>query len=224
MNHQFCKYATKYNSYNIIQQIVSKALIRDIKSKPKRILELGCGSGQVFKYINWDFEYYKAIDISQEMCKLHPKTNNVELFCFDFDSEDFFKNISKERYDMVLSSSALQWSKNIENLVYHLSCVTENINVALFTSNTFKTIQNITKEPSPILSQDKIKQVFSKYFDCKFEILNYKLEFTNKKEMFKYIKNSGVNSKAKLSFKKAKKLYLNYKLNYLEFEVIFIKT
>ena len=94
MNHQFCKYATKYNSYNIIQQIVSKALIRDIKNKTKRILELGCGSGQVFKYINWDFEYYKAIDISQEMCKLHPKTNNVELFCFDFDSEDFFKNIN----------------------------------------------------------------------------------------------------------------------------------
>ena len=40
VQNQFSKYANDYSSNNIIQQIVSKALVRDINSKPKRILEL----------------------------------------------------------------------------------------------------------------------------------------------------------------------------------------
>ena len=61
IKNQFSKYAKEYGDNNIIQQIVSKALIRDIKGKPKRILELGCGSGQVFNHIDWEFDIYHAI-------------------------------------------------------------------------------------------------------------------------------------------------------------------
>ena len=46
-NNQFTKYAKDYEKHNIIQQIISKALIRDIKTNPQNILELGSGSGQV---------------------------------------------------------------------------------------------------------------------------------------------------------------------------------
>ena len=53
----------------------------------------------------------------------------------------------------------------------------------------------------------------------------YKLEFDNKKDLFDYIKKSGVSGvNASLDFKDAKKLYKEYNLNYLEFEVIFVKT
>ena len=51
---EFSKYANRYDSYNIIQQIVSKALVRELSFKPERILELGCGSGQVFKNLFTD--------------------------------------------------------------------------------------------------------------------------------------------------------------------------
>ena len=44
-----------------------------------------------------------------------------------------------------------------------------------------------------------------------------------KKELFKYIKQSGISSgKIYLNYTKAKELYLNYNLDYLEFEVIFV--
>lgn len=56
------------------------------------------------------------------------------------------------------------------------------------------------------------------------ETISYKLEFDNKKELFDYIKKSGVSGKSELNFEKAKKLYKEYNLNYLEFEVIFVKT
>lgn len=225
VKNQFSKYANQYKNHNIIQQIVAKSLVRELKTKPKKILELGCGSGQVYNHIDWDVDYYKAIDFSSSMCELHPKADNIEVKCYDFDTEDFLNEIKDNDYDIVLSSSALQWSKDLSKIVKHLSYITNEINAVLFTSNTFKTIQNISETNSPILDENSIKEAFSKYFDCEFETIEYKLEFDNKKDLFDYIKNSGVSGgSATLDYKMAKKLFKNYKLNYLEFEVIFVKT
>lgn len=224
LKNQFSKYANEYQSYNIIQQICAKSLVRELNFKPKRILELGCGSGQIFSNINWDFDFYKAIDSSQNMCNLHPKANKLEVKCLNFDSEEFFEYIKDDSYDVVLSSSALQWSNDLEKIVKNLSAITQNIRASLFTSNTFKTIHNITNTKSPILDEDSIKKAFSKYFNCEFETILYKLEFDNKRALFDYIKKSGVSGSSELPYKKAKKLYENYDLSYLEFEVIFVKT
>ena len=225
VENQFSKYANEYNNHNIIQQIAAKSLIRELKSKPKRVLELGCGSGQVYSCIDWEIEYYKAIDFSASMCQLHPKAKNVEVKCFDFDSDEFFEDTKNDNFDLVLSSSALQWSKDLSKIIKHLSSITKEINAVLFTSNTFKTIQKITGTSSPILSEEAIKEAFSKYFNCDFETILYKLEFDNKKDLFDYIKKSGVSGGSNaLDFSNAKRLYKEYDLNYLEFEVIFIKT
>ncbi len=225
VKNQFSKYAKQYKNHNIIQQIVAKSLVRELKGQPKRILELGCGSGQVFNHIDWDIEYYKAIDFSSSMCELHPKADNIEVKCYDFDTQAFLDEIKDNNYDVVLSSSALQWSKDLSKIVKHLSYITNEINAVLFTSNTFKTIQEISDRKSPILDEDSIKEAFSKHFECEFETIQYKLEFDNKKDLFDYIKKSGVSGgSASLDFKMAKRLFKEYKLNYLEFEVIFVKT
>ena len=224
IEQQFSKYANEYNNNNIIQQIVSKALVREISFKPKRILELGCGSGQIFKNINFEYDYYKAIDFSSSMCEIHPKANKLEVVCLDFDSKQFYNNIENEKYDLVLSSSALQWSKNLSKIINALSKISNNINMVLFTSNTFKTIFDINQKKSPILDIKSIKKAFDKSYNCEYEILNYKLEFEDKKSLFNYIKNSGVSGNSNtLSYKDAKNLYKNYVMNYLEFEVVFIK-
>lgn len=225
VKNQFSKYAKQYKNHNIIQQIVAKSLVRELKGQPKRILELGCGSGQVFNHIDWNIEYYKAIDFSSSMCELHPKAENIEVKCYDFDTQAFLDEIKDNNYDVVLSSSALQWSKDLSKIVKHLSYITNEINAVLFTSNTFRTIQEISDRKSPILDEDSIKEAFSKHFECEFETIQYKLEFDNKKDLFDYIKKSGVSGgSATLDFKMAKKLFKEYKLNYLEFEVIFVKT
>lgn len=225
VKNQFSKYAKQYKNHNIIQQIIAKSLVRELKSKPKRILELGCGSGQVYNHISWDIDFYKAIDFSSSMCELHPKGEKIEVKCFDFDTQKFLDEIKNDSYDIVLSSSALQWSKDLSKIIEQLSLITKEINAVLFTSNTFKTIQYITKTKSPILDEESIKEAFSKYFLCEFETIMYKLEFDNKKDLFDYIKKSGVSgANASLDFKHAKRLYKEYNINYLEFEVIFVKT
>ncbi|RXJ84042.1 methyltransferase domain-containing protein [Arcobacter sp. CECT 8985] len=224
VKNEFTKHAEDYNNNNIIQQIIAKALVRETNSKPKTILELGCGSGQVYKNINWDIDKYYAVDFSESMCKLHPKNEKIEINCFDFDSEEFFEFLKNKYFDLIFSSSAMQWSKDLSKLVENLKLSCDGINAVLFTSNTFKTIQKITNKKSPILTKEKIKEAFLNSFDCEFEVYNYNLEFEDKKVMFDYIKNSGVSGGNSLSFKNAKKLYKEYKLNYLEFEVIFVKT
>ena len=221
---EFSKYANQYNSYNIIQQLVAKALVRDIKNKPKNILELGCGSGQIYKNISWNVDSYTAIDFSKEMCDLHPKDKNTTVSCYSFDSEDFLNFIENKEFDLVISSSALQWSKDLKKIIKALSYVSNEINAVLFTSNTFKTIQNITAKESPILAIKSIKESFSLYYECTFDIYSYNLEFSNKRELFDYIKKSGVSGESNLSFKEAKHLFKTYSLNYLEFEVVFIKA
>lgn len=225
IKNEFSKHANEYNNHNIIQQIIAKSLVRELKSKPKKILELGCGSGQIYSNIKWPIDFYKAIDFSPEMCKLHPQNSNLEVKCFDFDTEEFLDEIKNDSYDIVLSSSALQWSKDLDKIVKNLSFITNKINAVLFTASTFKTIQTITNTKSPILEEKEIKKAFSNHFNCEFETIMYKLEFENKKDLFDYIKNSGVSGGSKsLDFKNARKLYKEYKLNYLEFEVIFVKT
>lgn len=221
---EFSKHAKQYNSYNIIQQLVAKALIRDIKNKPKNILELGCGSGQIYNNIDWKLNSYHAIDFSPSMCELHPKNDITEVNCFSFDEDDFFDFLKGKEFDLVLSSSALQWSKDLSRITNALSSVTKEVNAVLFTSNTFKTIQEISNKKSPILDVESIKVAFLKYFKCEFEVFNYNLEFDNKKDLFNYIKKSGVSGGSALSFKEAKHLFKEYSLNYLEFEVIFIKA
>ena len=222
--NQFSKYAKEYKNHNIIQQIAAKSLIRELKSKPKKILELGCGSGQVYQNIDWDYDFYKGIDASKQMCELHPKSSKDEIVCLNFDSQEFLENIKNDKFDIVLSSSALQWSSDLSKIISSIKKISKEINACLFTSNTFKTIQNISNTTSPILSIKEIQDAFNKHYICEYEIFQYKLEFENKKDLFDYIKKSGVSGENSLDFKTAKKLYKEYPLNYLEFEVIFVKT
>jgi len=223
IDKHFSTHANEYDNYNIIQRIVSKALVREIKDNPKNILELGCGSGQIFREIKWPINKYKAIDFSQNMCNIHPKAKNLEVKCFDFDSDEFYTEIKNDNYDLVISSSAMQWSRDIDKLVKRLFEVTNKIDCVLFTDNTFKSIYKITNQKAAILSQKEIKNTFDKY-NSTYEVFNYQINFDTKKELFSYIKKSGVQGDVKLSYKDAKNLYKNYDKLYLEFEVIFIKS
>jgi malonyl-CoA O-methyltransferase len=221
IENQFTKYAKDYDDNNIIQRIVSKALVREVTDNPNTILELGCGSGQIFREISWKYKNYKAIDFSHKMCELHPKAENLVVKCFDFDSSSFLDEIKDDTYDLIISSSALQWSKKISFLLQNLIPKTKFFKAVLFTSNTFKEIYEITKQEKSILSLEEIEEAFGVY-NATFEVFNYKLYFESKKELFDYIKNSGVSGENKLTFAQAKHLYKNYHLDYLSFEVVFI--
>jgi malonyl-CoA O-methyltransferase len=215
---EFSRFADDYKAKNIIQKDVARELLDHLKNDHSTILELGCGHGEIYSNYNLDYKSYKAVDISSKMCDLHPKGDKLVVDVADFDIDDIFC----DKYDLIISSSALQWSKDIDTLMHKISQATSNIAFAIFTSNTFKSIHNIANISSPIYNKETLIEAITKYFDVEYYTKEYKLEFESNKDMFRYIKSSGVSGGTKrLSIADTKKLIREYPLSYLEFEVIY---
>lgn len=223
VSSEFSKYAEHYGSYNIIQNRVADKLLSHIQGEPKNILDLGCGRGAICEGISWDYESFTGVDFAPGMLKLHPSSNKIECFNGDFNDESLFETLLQNRYDYIVSASALQWADDLENIFKNLKIFNAPIALAIFTSNTFKTLNATASLESILRTENEIDLLQKKYFDARFEIVNYKLEFESTREMFRYIKQSGVSGSRKvLGYKQTKQLMQNYPVNYLEFEVAFI--
>lgn len=223
ISSEFSKYALEYNSYNVIQNRVIDKLLGHVKHKPKNILDLGCGSGNLCRAIDWDYEHFTGVDFAKGMLELHPRSPKIELIYADFNDDALFESKLTYIYDFIFSASALQWADDLQRVFSNIKKLNAPVALAIFTSNTFKTINKTASISSILKSADEVCEFGKKYFDAKSEVLNYKLEFESTRDMFRYIKKSGVSGSRKiLSYKESKKLLREYPLSYLEFEVTFI--
>lgn len=204
----------------MIQQQVVEKLVSEINKQPKSILDLGCGSGAVYKLFDWKIEKFVGVDKAPNMCILHPKEAYVTLLNEDFESLNFD---TLGNFDLIISSSALQWANDIEALLQKLSAHTKEVAFAIFCDKTFKSIYEITGLPRFLPNSDILQQTLAKYFTFESEIVDYKLSFEDNLSKFRYIKKSGVSGGMKqLSYQQTKSLIANYPHDYLEFEVLFV--
>jgi malonyl-CoA O-methyltransferase len=225
ISSEFSRYAIHYGSNNIIQNRVVKKLLQKVTYKPRYILDLGCGSGALCKNIDWNYEHFCGVDFASGMLELHPNSNNIEIFHGDFNDETTFEVLLKNKYDSIFSASAMQWAENLENVFKNVNRFNAPVALAIFTSNTFKTLNEKALLKPLLRTANEVYELQKKYFDADFEIVEYRLEFESIREMFKYIKQSGVSgSRGLLNYKQMKKLMNEYPLNYLEFEVVFITS
>ncbi len=227
---EFSRFAHQYDKHNEIQAKVATRLVEKLPKKYyPSILDIGSGSGEVYKNImnnNISFDDFTAFDSSENMLTLHPQNKNIKKVCGNFNQKYFTEHFDAKHYDLVLSSSALQWSNNLDFTLSKISMLSKTFYASMFTSNTFKTLHTLAKVNSPIYSAKELEQCILKYYpEVKFELHSYTLYFDSVREMFRYIKRSGVSSgEKKLSFKETKALMLTYPLDYLEFEVLFIEA
>lgn len=220
---EFSRFAKEYQNYKIIQKRVAAHLVSKIDKKPKNILDLGAGSGEIYRNISWEIDNFIACDISKKMLSLHP--GNVEKMVCDFDKNECFKSLKDKKFDFIFSSSALQWSKNLDLTLKNIASLNKPCAFSIFTDKTFETIHKLASIKSPIYSLEEILYLTNRYFLINYEVKRYRLFFEDRYSMFRYIKKSGVSSgKKRLSYKEAKELIENYPHSYLEFEVVFIWT
>ena len=225
ISSEFSKHALTYDTYNVIQNKVIDKLLLHVENKPKNILDLGCGNGSLCKKIDWKYKHFTGVDFAPGMLELHPKSKKIECIYGDFNDDTLFENLSTYTYDFIFSASALQWAIDLDKVFASIKKLNAPVALAIFTSNTFKTL-NETASVKPLLrTADEVKKLQEKYFEANFEVVNYKLEFESTRDMFKYIKKSGVSGSRKvLNYKQSKKLLKEYPLSFLEFEVAFIYT
>ena len=225
ISSEFSKHALEYNTYNIIQNKVVKQLLSKLNYKPKSILDLGCGSGALCKSIDWEYEYFLGVDFAKGMLELHPKSKNINCIYGNFNDTSLFENLATYEFEHVFSSSSLQWAQDLESVFKSISSLKRPISLAIFTSGTFKTLNKTANLKSLLRSASTIQTLSEKYFNAEYEVLKYKLEFESTRDMFRYIKKSGVSgSRNVLTYKQTKKLMQEYPLNYLEFEILLISS
>jgi malonyl-CoA O-methyltransferase len=174
----FDKFASTYYKYNLIQKKVIQKCLPFVKNK---VVDLGCGNGIICKYK--DFDFYLGIDISENMLKLHP----CKTLKLDFNTKKCFDEIKKYDFDQIISFSAIQWAKNLDFIFNEIKNLNKDYFLAIFTSNTFKSLHNYLEVKSPIYSKEEILKS-SKILNPLVEVLNYELKFDNPVKLLEYIK------------------------------------
>ncbi len=225
----FSKYADQYGNYNIIQEKVIAKLLGDLHERPRRILDLGCGKGALFNAIDWNLEHFVGVDFAPRMLELHPKegTNAASVECLygDFNDSGLFEQLAGHDFDRIFSASALQWADDLEQVFSNIASLQKPVSLAIFGGSTFKTLFETAGVEPLLRSSDEVITLAKRYFDAEIEVVEYQLAFDSVREMFRYIKRSGVSGNRNLlGYRQMKALMARYPLDYLEFEVVFIRN
>ncbi|MGN7618874.1 MAG: methyltransferase domain-containing protein [Ehrlichia sp.] len=104
--------ANSYDRFSYIQDIVLQRVCGIITLKEnnrKNILDVGCGTGNISKFLNITNHNFIQIDLSKEMCILAEEKNNRLSVNCSMDMMPFHENF----FDVVITSMVLQWSCNI---------------------------------------------------------------------------------------------------------------
>jgi malonyl-CoA O-methyltransferase len=223
---EFSRFAKSYSKHNLIQAEVAKKLIAMLpESSYGSILDLGCGSGELYRHLKKrriTYDHMTAMDISPEMLELHPKEINLSLLEGDFSAPDFIHSLPLHHYDLLISSSALQWSRDLERTLSVFSSLSEKIYLSFFTAGTFRALHEYVGIESPIRSEERVKEMIGKHLDLEFEKVSYTLYFDSVYQMLRYIKESGISGGVqRIEYKETKRLLNRYEDRHLEFEVLF---
>jgi malonyl-CoA O-methyltransferase len=218
---QFRHHAESYERYNLIQTRVARALAGKVAGPFQRIVDLGCGGGAFFRAYERPFTSYLAVDIAPEMLARHPGGDKVERMVGDFDDPALFEALAKREFDLLVSSSALQWAKDLDWTLARIASLGRPVALAIFTDGTFRSLREVTGSTSPIRSREATEELLRRHFDVEIDILKYELYFDDTLAMLRYIKRSGVSGGRRLlDYAGTKKLLADYPLPYLEFEVV----
>jgi malonyl-CoA O-methyltransferase len=217
---RFSKSSKKYRDNSFLQQKVAEKLIKQIDKKYKRIIDLGAGTGIVANLINWNYEKFLAVDLSQKMLELHKQNQYIQILNKSFDDDEVFKIIKDGKYEVLISSSALQWSQDFSKVCENIKKLDISVFLAIFSNNTFKELHQYFQIQSPILSRETILQTCDNFQSNFFQ---GKIKFSSSKELLQYIKNSGVSGGIyKLNPAILKQFIRDNNLKQLSFEVIFL--
>jgi len=223
VQQEFSQNAKAYDQVNIIQKKVLQELLAKIDDRPENLLDIGCGTGTCYRSLNWPVRHFVGMDFAEGMLAMHPTGEEVLLLQEDFNDPETFRKLDAYRFDRIISSSALQWAEDLDATLEKIAALKAPVSLSIFTSNTFRTLYQ-TAGLSPILrSRETVTKLLKKHFDGRIDILNYTLEFDSVREMFRYMKKSGVSAgRNVLGYKEMKALMQNYPLDHLEYEIVLL--
>ena len=204
VHKRFAKNLDSYHENAKVQKNMAKRLMTFIKNEsPKKILEIGCGTGFLTELINenFKFETFDAVDIVEDCKKFINKINPKINFIVN-DIEEFLKN-NEEKYDLIISNASLQWVSNFDLVINTLK---ESLNIggelvfSTFGKENFREIYYIMGTSLNYYSTLELKEKFCPNL---IEPEIYILSFDSPKEVLKHLQLTGVNAIENISWTKS---------------------
>ena len=196
MSERFKRSVKTYHQEAAVQRSIAAhlcQLVGPYVTQPVSLLEIGCGTGFLTQEIMEHLPISSALfnDINPEVEPFIRQFLSKERRFVASDAETFsFSNC----FDLVISSSVIQWFNDIEHFVSKIhSALTENGIIALSTFGA-QNMQEIKKITGISLPYPDIR----KYVNIHFQILHYEehlisIQFKTPMDVLKHLKNTGVN-------------------------------
>lgn len=165
----FSKYASEYDSQSVLQDLVAESLFDTLPScSPKRILDVGCGTGKTTQALLKRFPQAEIIglDLSPAMIAVAQKQHSHPQITYCLGDAKSFELESP--VDLIFSNAAFQWIYEKDLLIQHLKTLLSpngQLSASIFGPDTFP----------------ELRQAFSKYYSKPIQGLSS--EFSSKKEL-----------------------------------------
>lgn len=220
---EFDRFAQGYCQSNTIQQNVAAHLVSKLPICPTSCLDLGAGHGEIYHRIGDGIEQFIAVDIAPALCEKHPIGQGINVLIGDFDESRFWDEISPYLpCELILSSSALQWSSCLPLLLDRIASHSSYFACAIFTSATFANVYKQASLQTFLPNKDDVMKWLFDRFDGEIEYKTWTQSFPDALALFRYIKRSGLNGKGGLlTYRTMKELIASFPDRHLEFEVTF---
>ena len=194
VHKRFAKNLENYNENAKIQKRMAERLLAFVKNRsPKKILEIGCGTGFLTKLISEDIEFEKfiAIDIVEE-CETYIKNIDARIIFTPADIEEFIKN-NAENFDLIISNASLQWVNDFEGVVNTLKNLLNTNGELVFSTfgnENFREIYHIVGATLNYYSLNELSKMFPKAL---IEPEIHIMAFDSPKDVLRHLQLTGVN-------------------------------
>ena len=216
----FSAYACEYQQQASLQRQIAQDLLKFINAKGVRIsaddhlLDIGAGTGFIKQAIDENISHFTALDISEAMLAKH--TEPCHRLIMDMDMLKEYDIMLK--YDIIISSMALQWSNNPLKLIkLMLKNSKRAVAFTLLGQHTFKNWHQLMPDDYEQNMQywhsNTIKQLFPTML---LQEQDYSLRFDDIFSAIKHIKHIGASGDIKASklYELRKHKGVSFTLNY----------
>ncbi|MDR1327211.1 MAG: methyltransferase domain-containing protein [Heliobacteriaceae bacterium] len=225
---QFEKSMDKYNENAVVQRLMAQKLVSalaKIRANSPVVLEIGAGTGVLTEELvkNITYQNYFANDLSEKSKKYLDKIFTPLVKGgqggFTFIAGNAQK-IKLPKSDLIIANAVFQWFSDLEKITDHCAKFLNPGGILAFTTfspDNFKEIRELTGLALEYDTLDKINlEILHK------EEFQHQLTFNNPLEILAHMKNTGVNSLTRWTFRDVKDFCERCKTNTLTYSPVIV--
>lgn len=181
------RHARYYDANSPLQRYLADRIAASINGGFRRALDIGCGTGHLSLKLNGRKTY--ACDLSLGMLKA-AKKKLVSVPIFQADAQ--YLPFAKERFDLVVSNAAYQWTQDLKAVLSEVKRVLKKGGAHYFTIFGNRTLWQLQEAigafkipSSDFVDEDKLSDVLEScgFYNAHIETLNFTRYYTDLRDL-----------------------------------------